>query len=322
MNLNNNLYSKHKLKFKDGKFKILMMSDIQETLDYNPKTFEDMNKLIENVKPDFIILGGDNCNGLVLKTADELSKYLKILSSLMEKRQIPWAHIFGNHDHDIQFDDTEKTILYEACPYCVSKHTEGVYGTTNFVLPILSSDESSIAFNIWGLDTNNLVKESDMAFQSNFEEFTKPSVAGPFDGLHFEQLMWYWNSSKELEEYNKGKINGIMFMHIPPWEFQYVMDNPDLTGAFGSMIEPMGLSAFNSGIFATVLQRGDIRCIASGHSHCDSFQGTFSGIKLCLDGSCGYSSYGDDNVRGGRVFEIDESNTSDIKTYMIHYKDL
>lgn len=321
-NLDHNLATKQELSFKDGKFKILMMSDLQETLDFNERTLRDMDKLVESVKPDFVMLGGDNCNGLVLKKREELEKYLEILSSPMEKRGIPWAHVFGNHDHDVEVDEIEHTCLYEKYKFCVSKHTEGICGATNYVLPILSSDSSHIAFNLWGLDTNNLISDSNMNYEKDMKSFVKASVSGSYDVLRFEQLMWYWNTSKELEEYNKSKINGIMFMHVAPWEFQYIIDNPERTGAKGSMVEPLDLGTFNSGIFSAVLQRGDIRCIACAHTHIDCFEGTFCGVKMCLDACAGYSAYGEDELRGGRVFELDEKNTSEINTYMVHYKDI
>ena len=150
-NLTYNLSCKQELKFRpDGSFKILMMSDIQETLEYDPRTLEGMHRLVEKVAPDLVFLGGDNCNGLVLRTKEELVEYLKIFSAPMERRKIPWAHVFGNHDHDILMDDVEKTKLYEKFPYCVSKHTENIPGTTNFVLPIKSSDGKGIAFTVWG----------------------------------------------------------------------------------------------------------------------------------------------------------------------------
>ena len=36
-----------------------------------------------------------------------------ILAIAMERRKIPWAHVFGNHDHDIDIDDILKTKIYE-----------------------------------------------------------------------------------------------------------------------------------------------------------------------------------------------------------------
>lgn len=86
-----------------------MMSDIQETLNYDVRTLEAMDKLIEKTNPNLIILGGDNCDGTILKTEEELKKYLDIFTSPMEKRKIPWAHVFGNHDHDVEIDDITKT---------------------------------------------------------------------------------------------------------------------------------------------------------------------------------------------------------------------
>ena len=97
-----------------------MMSDIQETLAYDKRTLDGMNKLIEKEKPDLVILGGDNCDGTVLKTEQELRDYIKIFSEPMESKKIPWAHVFGNHDHDIEIDDIQKTKIYEEYEYCIS----------------------------------------------------------------------------------------------------------------------------------------------------------------------------------------------------------
>lgn len=322
-NLKNNLLLKHELRFNsDGNFKILMMSDIQETLNYDKRTLISIDKLVEAQKPDLVILGGDNCDGTVLKTEEELRKYLNIFSTPMENRKIPWAHVFGNHDHDIEVDDIRKTKIYEEYKYCISKHTEDIYGTTNFVLPIKHSNKDEIAFNIWGLDTNNLMTSADIKIDKNINLMKRPSMSCRWDILHFEQLMWYWNSSIEFEKYCNRKINGILFMHIPPYEFQYIVENPEYTNAKGNMKEVMKIGMFNSGIFSTVLQRNDIKCIACGHSHNDCFEGDFCGIKMCLDACAGYRPYGTDELRGGRIFEINENNTNNINTYMIHYKDL
>ena len=65
-NLKNNVTLKQELKFNpNGKFKILMLSDIQETLDYDKRTLTGINQLIEIQKPDFVLLGDDNCDGTV-----------------------------------------------------------------------------------------------------------------------------------------------------------------------------------------------------------------------------------------------------------------
>ena len=322
-NLDYNLYTKHELRFNsDGKIKILMMSDIQETLEYDKRTLDSINKLIDKVKPDLVVLGGDNCDGTILKTEEEMKKYLDIFSFPIESRKIPWMHVFGNHDHDVDFDDLDKTKIYEKYEYCISKHTEDIYGTTNYVIPIKSSVGDKIAFNLWALDSNNQISESNISIDEKMHLLKKPTMSGRWDIIHFDQLMWYWNTSKQLEDYQNKKINGMLFMHIPPWEFQYIVDNPEYTNSKGSMEEVMSIGMFNSGLFSTILQRQDIKCIACGHSHNDCFEGDFCNIKMCLDACAGYSPYGTDELRGGRVFEIDENDTENIITYMVHYKDL
>lgn len=231
-NLESNLFLKKELKFNSsGKFKILTLSDIQETLNYDKRTLEGINRIIKTEKPDLVILGGDNCDGTVLKTEDELRKYLDIFSEPMESRKILWAHIFGNHDHNIELDDIRKTKIYEEYKYCILKHTENIYGTTNFVLPIKYSNKNEIAFNIWGIDSNNLIVNSNITIDKNMNLMKKPSMSCRWDIVHFEQLMWYWNSSKQIEKYCNKKVNGILFMHIPPWEFQYIVENPQHTNA-------------------------------------------------------------------------------------------
>lgn len=322
-NLEKNLYLKHDLRFnKNGILKILMLSDIQETLRYDRRTLESMEKLLKKEKPDLVILGGDICDGTVLKTEEELREYLNIFTSPMEQNMIPWCHVFGNHDHDIELDDIKKAKIYEEYSYCISKHTEDIYGTTNFVLPVRSCKTDEIKFNIWGLDSNNKIWDSNIDIKYDVREYKGPANTGEWDIVHFDQLMWYWNSSVELEKYCGKKVSGMMVIHIPPHEFQFIVDNPEMTGAEGSAKEIMNIGMFNSGLFAALLQRNDIKCIAGGHSHNDCFSGDFCGIKMCLDACAGYSAYGSDELRGGRVFILKEDDTDNIETYMSFYKDL
>ena len=323
MGLTENLNCKRELRFdENGRFKILMLSDIQETLQYDERSLRDMDALIEKEQPDLVLLGGDICNGLVLKTAQELGEYLDIFTAPMEKRGIPWAHVFGNHDHDIPVDAVEKTLLYERYVHCVSKHTTGIHGTTNYMLPIKAHESDEIAFAVWGMDTGNRIEETSIPYEEDFEKFNRPRVQGPWDILHFDQLMWYWNGSVELEKHCGNTVSALMMMHIAPWEFQYVVDNPAYTGCKGSTVEQMNIGYLNSGIVAAVLQRGDVKCIACGHSHEDCFEGEYAGLKMCLDACAGYSPYGIDELRGGRVFILNEQQPEKIETHMVHYSQM
>lgn len=60
----------------------------------------------------------------------------------------------------------------------------------------------------------------------------------------------------------------------------------------------------------------------NGHSHEDCFRGDICGISVSLDACEGYSPYGIDSLRGGRVFILDENAPESIETYMSHYSEL
>ncbi len=320
--LKHNLYTKVPLRFgKDGKFRVLMMSDIQETLDYDVRSFAAMDGLIEEHKPDFVMLGGDNASTKRFTVPEEMYAYLEYFASPMEKRGIPWAHVYGNHDHDPPLDDLLQQLEYEKFPHCVSKHTDpDVDGITNFVLPVREQDSDEIALAIWGLDCGTwethaqLIALHGQTYPKVLPK-VRPEPSNNRDVVRFTQQMWYWKSSCELEEYCGRKVPGMMVVHIAPHEMQLIKDNPEELGLKGVAEERLKLGLFNSGLFSTVFQRGDIKVIASGHTHESNMEGEYCGIKMTLDASVGYTCYGRDDTRGGRIFDFNVDGT--FETYTV-----
>ncbi len=318
--LKQNLYTKKPLRFgADRKFRILMLSDIQESLTYDPRTLTAMDKIVEAAKPDLVVLGGDNENGKKFETKEQFKAYLDIFAAPMESRKIPWAHVFGNHDYDPPVTAMEKQEVFESFEYCLSKHTgEGVDGISNFVLPVYCSDSEKIALNVWGLDSGHTMEEL-LTMHGGTSENACPPVrsvnTSKWDVVRFTQQMWYWESSCEIEKHNGSKPEGLLVVHIAPHEIQLIKDNPDVLGCKGEVCEGMKLGVFNSGLFSTVFQRGDIHTIASAHCHKNTIEGEYCGIRLCLDGAIGFSAYGKEESRGGRLFVYDEDGTSETSLF-------
>lgn len=318
--LNENLRTKLPLRFRrDGSFKILMLSDYQETIDFDERTLRGTRAIVRATAPDLILLGGDIPCGPKMKTPDELRAYLDVLVDAFGG--VPFCHVFGNHDYDIGFPANEATAIYEAIPTCVSKHTAGIHGETNYMLTILASDSGNVRFAVWCLDTGNRIESFRAGITDEARPEGHPTVVGPWDGIRFDQMAWYWNSSCELEAYAGHKVPALMAMHVAPWEITNLQTSPAGTGAVGASGERYNLSAFNSGIFFTALQRGDVCCIASGHTHENDVMGTYCGIKLCNVSSAGYAAYGIDERRGGRLFTLREDAPEKIETEMVYYKD-
>ena len=60
----NTLDCKHPLRFReDGTFRVLMLSDIQESVHYDERSLRSVCALLDEAKPDLVIWGGDNCYG-------------------------------------------------------------------------------------------------------------------------------------------------------------------------------------------------------------------------------------------------------------------
>ena len=313
--------TKHTLRFReDGSFRILMVSDIQDKLEYDPRTLAGLDAVIEAAKPDLVILGGDNVDGRKLKPYDEFVKYMEIFTSPMEKRQIPWMHVFGNHDYDTEVSGPEMQKVYESYPYCISSHSEGIPGITNYMVPVLAHDSDKVEYAIYAFDSH--YKERTRRAGVSHEDLMLPNRE-PFykkwEPIYFEQQMWYWNLSKELEAKEGHTVRAMAVMHVPPHEIMMAVNNPAETGYIGHDRESFQCPMVNSGVYATMLERGDVEIIAAGHLHKNISDGVYGGIRFTLDASAGFSVGGIDELRGGRIFDIRNDGTHE--THMIYCKD-
>lgn len=307
-----------------GSFKILAISDIQECCAYDPRSFANIERLLDAERPDLVLLIGDNCNGPKITTEAELREYIALVAAPFETRGIPWAQVWGNHDHDVCLDKDLHQSLYMACPHNLSSSAPGVSGQSNFVLPILASASDAPVFCVWGLDSGPNVKlhrDAGIDPELHRAACALPHKVHPHQGVWgmvcFDQLMWYYNTSRAIEAEQGRKIPGMLAIHVPPYEICAITDNPEACGTVGDYPEFMNLGMFNSGLFATLLQRGDIRAICSGHSHNDTECGTYCGILLANDGSIGASCYGKPAYKGGRVFRLREEAPEAIETYFV-----
>ena len=196
--------TKHPLRFrKDGGYRILMMSDAHHKPAQGARTVRAMETLIDATKPDLVLLNGDNVAGFTCKEMFE--QQLAELVSPMEKRRIPWAHVFGNHDQTPEVSKKEQEAVYESYPWCVSKAgPEELPGSGNYFLPILNEKDEPV-FGVWGIDSQQDFKTQTVPLDYPGDLYwdvlmPSPIVSGSdYDFIRFEQVMWYWNTSVELE---------------------------------------------------------------------------------------------------------------------------
>lgn len=311
-----------KLQFrKNGSFRILCFSDFQETFDaFDPRTLQGVNAALDAENPDLVMLCGDNCNGPEIHCEEELVRYLGKMLQPFVDRGIPWCHVNGNHDYDAQVPMDRQLEIYKSISGCRTESVSGIPGTTNFMLPVYSSDGEKVVSAVWGLDAGHSIDEIRKGLTGEALIDGLPLPASIWNIIRFEQQMWYWNQSADLERRSGAKVPGVMAFHVAPWEFDYMRRYEKALGVVGNTTEEYGLGALNSGIFSTLVQRGDMKCILCGHTHINTCSARYCGIEMCNVGSAGYSAYGEDDLRGGRIVELNENHPDEISTRMVYFR--
>jgi hypothetical protein len=293
----------------DGAFKIVMFSDLHHGGQVDPRTLAAMGKVLDNEKPDLVVVGGDCVAGGDCKTVQELKTAIRAVGEPMEQRKIPWAIVFGNHDQEhfprTSLGKDEVIAIYASYPCNVNvRGSEKIHGAGNDDLLIAGSAGTRPVFCVWLIDSGAYAGHE----------------IGGYDWIHTDQVNWYYQTSKELEARYGSKIPGLMIFHIPLREFGEMVAR----GKFeGERNEPECPSQINGGLFAAVLDRGDVQGIFCGHDHTNYYVGEWHGVRLGYDYSAGYAAYGlpandprNARGRGGRVFLIRESDAWNFKTWM------
>lgn len=317
---------------KDGKFRILILTDAHHAPNTGMDTIRAMESLIDRTKPDFVFLNGDNIAGHA--TRQNCIDMIAQVVSPMEERGIPWAHVYGNHDKTWRFSKEYQQSLYESYPHCLSQSgPEEIPGVGNFFLPVLDKN-GSCAFGIWALDSMQdlSIMDSPLDYKGDLEKDVllpqRLATGSDADWIRFRQIQWYYNQSLRLEKENGHKIPSIMCFHQPLYEFNAVIRNPKETGMNGECNEKVSCSEVSSGLFAATLERGDVLGMFCGHDHINTFDGVYCNMHLAYCGSVGYHAYGikdpnDDRerLRGGRIIDIDVRKPRVLKTEYILTKE-
>ena len=328
------------LKFRDdGSFHILLVSDLHGGEKYFRPQKKALHILLEETKPDLVLFGGDMVvSGMFWEhecRENTLRDYLTYTLEEIEEKNIPWAHVYGNHDGESKFaltpDLQRKALLmqqkvYKEFSHCISGQGDlEMHGLSNYVLSVLSSKNDDVAYRLYAMDSLSSV--TDLAHACNMPDcsfrYTNNLVPGQNrDSLPLtDQVFWYYNESIKAEQENGRKIPAIMWMHNPLPELRLVEENPEECKFEGRKGERCCCSIMNTGLFMACLQRGDVKGIFFGHDHLNDYSGEVFGIKMGYDGAL-YDMRRDRDIednRGGKEIILHENG--DFFTRQIRLKD-
>ena len=321
------------LKFnKDGKFTILNISDIQDGYPLNPLARDYIEKTLDKVNPDLVVLTGDNISGYDIPEKEDAEKAIREYMDIFQAKNIKVAAVFGNHDDE----ETKATKEFQLSVYesydcyvgekgfCIKDRV----GTYN--LPVMKSDGSGYGFNLWLTDSGTYNTENEY---------------GGYAAVYKEQIEWYKETAGKLKEENGGKaVPSINFQHIIVPEIWDALKQTRLLwfgrvirgknplndkvkfytlpdGAKGDLHEYPCPPYFNNGQYDAMLETGDVLATVSGHDHENTFEIDYKGIRIINTPTIGFHSYNDVNV-GSRVFVIDENDPENFETYCLTYTEV
>ena len=328
--MNDIFTTKIPLKFKDGRFRILCVSDMHGGIGYDEKhTVRDLEKLVDYTRPGLVLMLGDNAGPgkIHVENTAQLREMLDGLASPMESRGIPWAHVYGNHDDNFGVDNKQAQSVYEAYPHCVSKAgDDSLPGCGNYVLPVYDGQGENILFAVYGLDSHRGDDEFKQRYGLAPETETVLPERGKIDsserGIDFCHVRFYTRLSRELKEKAGKTVPALMVMHVPVQEFAFAAKNPEICRFGGEKGEEISCQCLNAGLVRACLENGDVKEMCFGHDHENTCEATYCGIRFAYDGHLSYHASHNKKTRGGRIYEISESNPAEIKTEFIRVKDI
>ena len=322
------------LRFKDGKFKIMLLGDLHDCYDMkNNNAAEKMDdtlaligKAVKELKPDLVIYMGDNARA---STEYEMRAVISRITYPVSVSDTPFDLVFGNHDRECEVDLPTQLKLYREHENCYAFNADdGLSGYGNHNLVIKSGDGEKDIFNLWFIDSHNLYSDRSKSY---------------YDAVHEDQIEWYKKTAKELAEKNGGQsLPSLLFQHIPvPEEYEllreakpyekldsvqghktysdkYYMLKPEVEGYLG---EGPAVPDFNSGEFAAWKETGDVLGAFFGHDHMNDFAGYVDGILLAQCKTAGFRVYTDGCRSGVRLITLEENNPENVQTRMYHFKD-
>ncbi len=276
---------------KSDDFVIVSTTDFHFDVDHdiNTKAVDRFVRHIKEVKPDLVVLTGDNI----------LSKYQQIdaiqFAQMMEEIGVYWTAVFGNHEtrEDRGF---YKWLLWKSfCDYdhCLCKFgPDELFGYGNYTVNILG-EGGKLLKSLFFFDSGRDILDRDR------EKYNIPSDMKGYDFLKTEQIDFYKNEIDALKK-KYGEVKSMMYMHIPIPEYAHAfkldengryVPSGECEILYGEQYESVGCSAHNSGMFDAILEKGSTQAVFSGHDHVNDWCANYKGVYLAYSLPGGYAVY-------------------------------
>ena len=295
--------------FSNEDFQIMTLTDLHldsrfTRKDRNQKTIDMMKKNIETEKPDMIIMTGD------IITSSFTKSRVKKLAEMMEKYQIYWAIVYGNHDTEDRtaMSREDLTDMLSEYKYCLVKNGD-VSGSGNYIINIKTA-ENKVSQSLIFIDSGDYMSKEDI---KKYDLDKKETL---YDYIKPDQIEWYKNSCTTIKNVYGENTKSMLFFHIALPEYADAYENGTLL--YGDMREDPGCSKHNSGMYDAIKEMNCTHAMFVGHDHVNDFDILYENIHFVYCQPSGYSSYDmvtkfdtDENsrIQGVTLINIKENGT-------------
>jgi hypothetical protein len=289
------------LQFKENKlFKIAQFTDTHffKGGARSPEVLENMRTVLDEEKPDLVVLTGDIITGN-RKNWPTMESW-EILTDLLIEYKIPYAVTFGNHDDEAQVSRQELLEYLSNRPFCLISDEGGeeVKGTGNYVLPVYNSKDK-VEKLLYCIDSRSYSLAKDKGIDGY----------GWFDP---SQISWFARTNQNWLAAH-AKVQSLLFFHIPLPEYKQAFDQGEFRN--GIRMEEECAPKINTGMFAAMALEGNVLGTFVGHDHNNNYVAQLNNIALCYGYYSGGNSYGDLPLNGARIILLEE-NKSTFSTWL------
>lgn len=237
----------------------VQMCDLEDIFHFNTIKSE-IEFLVKTTNPDLITLTGDQT------WSRENMVSLKLLITLLEEFNIPYAPVFGNHDYgaDGDFAIASQTFCctaYENAPHCLfSRGPSNLGGLGNYVINI--TENGKIFKTLFMLDS------------------------GYGTTITTQQIEWLKWNAEGIKKANGGQSpQGACFLHKPLPEFaeayfKYSRKDSSVTQISPEVHAYYSLSGSRQNGAFEVLKSYGVSDIVCGHQHGNNFTLKYQDVRL------------------------------------------
>lgn len=279
-------------------FKILHLTDIHiggSLYSYSKdlKALKACYAEIEYTRPDLVIVTGDMCFPMgIMSMSLNNSAPVHQFAAFMRNIGIPWAFTYGNHDTETlstlnkqELNEVYKSLSYKTSGNLLYPYVQpDVMGRNNQLIEVRNTD-GSLNTGLFLIDSNAYTGEG----------------INVYDYIHDDQVDWYADEVKRMNEEAGYTVNSMVFFHILLQEYLtatelYDQGSDEVKYFFGENPGDHGgitnykvcCSDYPSKLFDTALELGSTSGFFCGHDHYNNASLEYKGMRLTYGMSIDY----------------------------------